>query len=78
MSIKVASANALLIRFREQNQLSDCRTDYFGRIAIGMKHDGTGATVQLKAGNDLIPCAPISTPQEVYHNLANSETRNTR
>jgi hypothetical protein len=72
MSIKVSSANALLIGFRDQKQLSGCRTDYFGRIAIGMEHDGTGATVQSKVGNDNIPYAPISTPQELYHNLARS------
>jgi hypothetical protein len=70
MSIKVASANALLIGFREQSQLSDCRTDYFGRIAIGMQQDGSGANVQLKVGNEVIPYAPISTPQELYHHLA--------
>jgi hypothetical protein len=57
MSIKVASANALLIGFREQKQLSDCRTDYFGRIAIGMQQDGSGATVQLRVGNEAIPYA---------------------
>jgi hypothetical protein len=67
MSIKVASANALLIGFRDQKQLSDCRTDY-----VGMEHDGSGATVQLKVGNDNIPYAPISTPQELYHQLARS------
>jgi hypothetical protein len=72
VSIKVACANALLTVFREQSQLSHCRTDCLGRIAIGMKHDGTRATVQLKVGNDLIPYAPISTPQELYHNLARS------
>jgi hypothetical protein len=37
-----------------------------------MKHDRTGATVQLKVGNDNIPYAPIYTPQELYHNLARS------
>jgi hypothetical protein len=72
MSIKVASANALLIGFREQSQLSDSRTDYFGRIAIGMQQDGSGATVQLKVGNDNIPYAPVSTPLELYQDLARS------
>jgi hypothetical protein len=72
LSIKVASANALLIEFRDQKQLSDCRTDCFGRIAIGMRHDGSGATAQLRIGNDVIPYAAISTPQELYHHLARS------
>jgi hypothetical protein len=72
ISIKVASANALLIGFGDQSQLSDCRRDYFGRIAIGMQQDGSGATVQLKVGNEVIPYAPISTPQELYHHLARS------
>jgi hypothetical protein len=72
MSIKVASSNALLIGFREQSQLSDSRTDYFGRMAIGMQQDGSGATVQLKVGNDNIAYAPISTPLELYQDLARS------
>jgi hypothetical protein len=55
------------------------RTDYFGRIATRMKHDGTGATVQLKMGNDNIPYAPIGTPQELSRDpCMSSETRNTR
>jgi hypothetical protein len=69
LSIKVASANALLIGFRDNKQLSDRRTDYFGRIAIGMTHDGTGATVQLKIGNEVVPYAPISTAQELLFQL---------
>jgi hypothetical protein len=66
LSIKVASANALIIGFRDTKQLSDSRTDYFGRIAIGMTHDGSGATVQLKIGNEVIPYGPITTAQELF------------
>jgi hypothetical protein len=65
----VASANALIIGFRDVKQLSDSRTDYFGRIAIGMEHDGSGATVQLKIGNEVIPYAPITTAQELFFQL---------
>jgi hypothetical protein len=34
-----------------------------------MTHNGTGATVQLKIGNEVIPYSPISTAQELFFQL---------
>jgi hypothetical protein len=34
-----------------------------------MTHDGTGATVQLKIVNEVIPYSPISTAQELFFQL---------
>jgi hypothetical protein len=60
MSIKVASANALVIGFRDSKRLSDSHADYFGRIAIGITNDGSEASIQLKIGNEVIPYCPVT------------------
>jgi hypothetical protein len=34
-----------------------------------MTHDGSGASLQLKIGNEVIPYCPVTTAQEVFFQL---------
>ena len=66
---KIASANSLFVIFRDRRQSNDTTKENFKRQAIGLEHDGTGCSYQLRLGNELIPQTPINTPNEALMQL---------
>lgn len=69
---KISSANAIYHIFRNGNGVEDFQFDSLRRMTIGFT-DGpgssSGATAQLRIGNELIPQSPIQNASEVLEEL---------